>query len=999
MHSRLLPIRGADFPVCRFIVCWFLLALSAQTVRAEIIVAEGESFTPGDAKGWKITHQNDSYGSHTYGGMWTTHGGCLGAAADSVNSVARKTVSVKEAGKFRVWSKYQAPPYFNYLHQVEVIQNGKTVFSHVFGKNGTDRLWSFSGVSDELWWPWGVDHDCAESPTHTADLTPGAAEIRLTSVANPKPAGDRFIDFLVLTTNPKDEYQGFKPYAVGSPFTLEALAATRLYMRFQNTGAKDAQLSVSRAGHFQPNYGGATTKIPEKSVPAGQWSEWVNIGPFCRLVHDEGLWLSLPTPGTFAVQFARDEAGKDLVGDVKIASGEAVVVPIHVTWNKDAVVKSSQTHAREIIAESKTWRRANGGKKPKEILWYGAFRSGDDWVSEFKAALGYNTILPEKYEQVKRAGYHAHSHNIAEITAFAKTIKDKENFRVLSFGDEISLGAINFKDAKLQEKFRTWLNSKKIGKDDLGVDPAAANLSDLSNPRIAWYAQIFNEEERFAAYREMTAIAKQLIGPQVLTGANYSPHHGCLYYGPIYQWIDIFKQQGMSMFWAEDYIFSVPEPPQMISWMFGQMRCAVKYHDQPIHFYVMPHAPGQEPGFLRRNLLASIGNGTRHIDNFWVAPAENFTENYVGWTYRDTFRVLSESIYDSAEVEKYQAGGKVRAARVAIVLSKATDYNESRLRLPKEQDPFANRCKNAGTTIMPTLCRKEQQLLFLALRHAQHAVDLITEDDIVEGCLKNFDVVHFAGEWADRRIVPLLESWVKNGGVLYACGGVGHLNQFNEADPGMLRLLGLKAATVQKNALHMRTLLELPHCPEIDSITLSDKSKIPCVGLRQQLQVGDAKVLGTWKDGSAAVTVRELGKGKAFAVGTLPGTAYMKSGVKLIPWARGGRHTLYNPADFSADAARLVNLAISEKPIPQAVVCSNALVEGTVLDHKDGTLLTLVNWSNEPVKDVQVSIRLSAAPQTVRSVTQQRAIPVRYADGVAVITVDLAEGDFILLPR
>jgi hypothetical protein len=101
-----------------------LFLICTSPLRAEVVVAEGESFAPVDNKGWKVTHQQDSHGSHTYGGMWMTHGGCLGAPADSVDSVAKKTIAVKEGGVFRVWSKYQAPPYFNYLHKVEIAQNG-----------------------------------------------------------------------------------------------------------------------------------------------------------------------------------------------------------------------------------------------------------------------------------------------------------------------------------------------------------------------------------------------------------------------------------------------------------------------------------------------------------------------------------------------------------------------------------------------------------------------------------------------------------------------------------------------------------------------------------------------------------------------------------------------------------------------------------------------------------------------------------------------------------
>src|SRR5207248_1936087 len=180
--------------------------------------------------------------------------------------------------------------------------------------------------------------------------------------------------------------------------------------------------------------------------------------------------------------------------------------------------------------------------------------------------------------------------------------------------------------------------------------------------------------------------------------------------------------------------------------------------------------------FLRRNMVLSVGYGARHIDSFWVAPEERFTENYVAWPYRDHFRVLSESIYDSAEAEKLQAGGKVRPARVALVLSEATDFNESRFFVDKKEDPFAAQCKNADGVINQTLCRKEQQLLYLALRHAQHAVDLITEGDILEGALKNYDVVHFAGEWVDERIIAPLDAWVRSGGVLYACAGLGRFN-------------------------------------------------------------------------------------------------------------------------------------------------------------------------------------------------------------------------------
>ena len=99
----------------------------------------------------------------------------------------------------------------------------------------------------------------------------------------------------------------------------------------------------------------------------------------------------------------------------------------------------------------------------------------------------------------------------------------------------------------------------------MGMNVAQATLETAGNPRLVWYSNLFNEEERFADFRARTELVKKELGPHGLAGANYSPHHLALCYGPIFQWVDIFKHNGMSMFWAEDYIFSVPETPLVVT--------------------------------------------------------------------------------------------------------------------------------------------------------------------------------------------------------------------------------------------------------------------------------------------------------------------------------------------------------------------------------------------------------------------------------------------------
>lgn len=928
---------------------------------AETIIVEGERFTPLDDKGWHVTHQDHSWASHTYGGAWSTHGGLLGAPADSVGSVATQSITVPVDGEYRVWSRFQSPPYFNFTHRIEVHQAGKRVYSELYGEKMAMKIYSFNTKSDQLWWSWGVDHDAAQAPTDVfATLKAGPAEVRLVTVEMDKPAADPMVDLVALTTDHTDAASG-PPKAI---FTMQAMQQNELYVRFKNTTAKPIRMSVHKyMGHYQPvGYGGfpplpepvypggnpTTRYFPATDTPPGAWSDWTNIGPLLVLMHDEPIRVGLAGADGFQVQVARDKDGNDICGDMAIPGDTAYVVfPIDITWNKARRVQTSRTYAENIIKLAKTeWRTANGGRKPQELLYFG--QVAEDHA--LKDALGYNTRLPAQYEQNPVTGYYQHSPTLAAVEDLGKRL-GKGPHRVVSYGDET---VIEY---------------------------------DLAH--------------------EMTLKARKLMGPQVETGVNYSPHYPLpQYYGSQHDWIDIFKKgpEGLTMFWTEDYLFSVPQLPQTLSWTYAMINCGVKYHNQKIHMYVMPHSPGQLPSFLRRNMVMSIGAGARHIDSFCVAPSQSHTENYISWGYTDMFRVLHESIYDSGEAEPYQIGAKLRRGRVAVVLSRATETNESKLEFPPASDPFMGMCKNAAgesTYNRQTLCRKDQTLLYLALTHSQHKVDLITEDDIIDGYLKDYDAVHFVGEWIDQRVVPIMSAWVEDGGILYATAGAGHLDEAGERCDSMLELLGLRGTSMTKNIQVMRPLLELPLVDSIDSITLDgSEAAIPAMAMRQVLEPGDATVIGKWSDGSAAVTTRDHGKGKAITVGTLAGTTYIRTGLKPIPFARGGDKTAYNPTEFTAAATRLARLGLEQADIAIAAECSNNFVETLVMDSDKGTLLTLINWDNAQQPGLSVKVRVESQPQSVRSVQSQQPLANwTYADGVLSFVTDLEWADYILIEK
>lgn len=215
---------------------------------------------------------------------------------------------------------------------------------------------------------------------------------------------------------------------------------------------------------------------------------------------------------------------------------------------------------------------------------------------------------------------------------------------------------------------------------------------------------------------------------------------------------------------------------------------------------------------------------------------------------------------------------------------------------------------------------------------------------------------------------------------------------------GLLDLLGLKAAPIEKNLWHARPLLELPLAEPIDSLRL-DAAAIPAIAFKQKLTARSADVLARWSDGSAAVTVRALGGGRAYAVGTAPGLAYLKTGLRRVPWARGGEAHVYNPAGFDPAAGKLVRLGIDNADIDRQVTCSNPHVEALLLDNKHGTLVTLVNWTNDPEVEVTVRVRLPgrADGRTARSIETGKQLAAQAEGDALIFTTTVAGADFITI--
>ncbi len=72
--------------------------------------------------------------------------------------------------------------------------------------------------------------------------------------------------------------------------------------------------------------------------------------------------------------------------------------------------------------------------------------------------------MPDQYQHLKRDGYFAHTPTPDATQKYADSLTPEEraNFRILSFGDEIHLGEVNYDDPAVNEKFRAWAKAKGL---------------------------------------------------------------------------------------------------------------------------------------------------------------------------------------------------------------------------------------------------------------------------------------------------------------------------------------------------------------------------------------------------------------------------------------------------------------------------------------------------------------------------------------------------------
>jgi hypothetical protein len=289
--------------------------------------------------------------------------------------------------------------------------------------------------------------------------------------------------------------------------------------------------------------------------------------------------------------------------------------------------------------------------------------------------------------------------------------------------------------------------------------------------------------------------------------------------------------------------------------------------------------------------------------------------------------------------------------------------------------------------------------LYVAVLHQQLPLDFLVEQDAADGTLGRYKVLYLADRHVSRAASAKIAAWVQSGGRLLATAGAGMFDEYHQPNKTLRALLGVETTGLlaPDDACVNFGKQDLPFARAIDTVTWSGQW-LPVTGVIARLKAAaDATVEGTFLDGSAAVVARQAGKGEVRTCGFLPGLTYFHPAIPRRPVDRGTSDDSmahFIPSQFDAAAGRLIG-SVAEG-VARPVVCSQPLVEASLIESPAGAIVVLANWSGKPVRELTVTANIPLPARTAVLASGAKIAVKREGDR-SVFTFDLDVADVLIL--
>lgn len=969
-----------------------------EPVSDSLILCEAEEFRA-TTPGWQAQSWGSGYYAATFANTFLSRKAFLGAPEQCDRATATLEARVPQAGRYLALVRFEAPFRFEARFRLVIEQAGKTKLDRLYGARENLKICAFGQkIRKEIGWGWGgCENMVWEGHDAAVELEPGPARLTLVADRQPGPGGRRNVDLVMLTRDEAEiktriDKEGYLP--------LDGLLtqAGDVYFRLHNP--KDGaplSLAVGSATEHSPYWIHLRAWKPKTIEAApGQTTDWVEVGSLLDSLND-GQW-TLQAKGDAPRKCALEVGVRAADGKIgPICRFDPLPETLELAYDADTRYSRRIRPSEDVLYDLVDYLKKHPvrGAPPKRTIIYGetfAPRPGDPAYTaardEFIRMMGATALVGKTPDDVRADGLIAAAIDLRGLTPEklekeCRKFKDEhkaDRIASVSLGDEIGLESAAKDD---HAGFRAWLQSLSLKPSD--VDPAAGDhwekvlytpdAKSADRPGLFYYSKRYGYRCGIRAQKALTDVLRRWL-PNAGIGANYSPQGDPPYLGETHMWVSLFREGGMTMPWGEDYIFLMPMgTEQMNALLLDLFRAGVR--DRPeakIHFYVMPHVPGNTPTCWRRQFYDALAHGAKIINLFEFRPVQAaYTENYVNAP--EMFQEVRRSFHELGLFEDVVQDGHVRPGIAGLWFSEAADvWGDNRA-------SFA-----AGKR---TLC--------IAVRHQQLPLDVVVEEDALSGALKDYAVLYLTDGHVSRAASRAIAQWVEAGGRLFATAGAGMLDEFNRPNEAMRALLGIDEQRLELSPGDPVRLekQDLPVAEPMDTVTWGGTT-MPAIGARSRIRVRDAEVQGRFTGGLPAVTARNAGRGRAMYAAFLPGLSYFKPAIPFRPVDRSSRDDAmahFIPTAFDPGAGRLIGaLAEIERP----VVASDPLVETTVLQSAQGAVIPLVNWSAGPIRDLTLTVRLPL-PAERAALAGGGAVRVSREAGGTVFRFDLDVADALIL--
>lgn len=432
-------------------------------------------------------------------------------------------------------------------------------------------------------------------------------------------------------------------------------------------------------------------------------------------------------------------------------------------------------------------------------------------------------------------------------------------------------------------------------------------------------------------------------------------------------WFDLGRKRAATCFWTEDWF--IDAEAQVWSVYGDLMRCAAREGGIEMGAYVVGRTTWQVPDGGAYKVLSLVGHGTKVFDFYTFGPAPAFGD---GWSENEpSYQSIAQAIRLLGRGEKLLHPGRPKNGTVAILFPQASQVWDT----PPLQHSYMT----------------ELYGLHAALVHEQYPVDFIDDVGVEAGNLDRYryHTLYVTAPNLSLKAQRAIVKWVAEGGTLVVMPGAAAADEYNDHADVLSSILGVtRAQMVREPWPTAQQQRQVPPTMVAAGDPRLGTSTIPVHGPLAALSVGaNASVLA--HAGERPIVVKAThGRGHVFSYACWPGNAYWNSP------DRSNQNRL--PRNWLAGARQLITAPARMHGAPKWVHVNRAGVEACLLESPKGIAITLLNWTGEPLGDIEVSIPGVASVGQARSIQSGPLTASQSPDGLK-LTLPLATVDVLLL--